>query len=294
MKNLLYTVIFAGLVFGFFVPQSEIVLPAVPYFIGLMLFLNFLDLEPEPGKLFRKELLVTVPLSALVMPVLVYYVLAAGMSAEYRIGLLLTAIAPSGILMLVLARFVKEKDYNLIISNFFATQFGLILYMPVILEWIVGTSVNISSLQIFYQVASLILIPYFLSLAAKKFMYINFAADAKKNSVYIIPILVFLIISSTVSGATKDIVWDSSLIGVALVALSIFLIHGGIAYFAGYLFGGKEIRNTMLLIASAKNIQLVLGIAVINFPPLVLIPMVLGIIMHHITNGFWLWLLRDK
>jgi hypothetical protein len=46
------------------------------------------------------------------------------------------------------------------------------------------------------------------------------------------------------------------------------------------------------MIASARNMQLMLGIAIINFPPLAVVPCVVGIIFQNMIIAFWLWIFR--
>ncbi|MFC1477123.1 bile acid:sodium symporter family protein [candidate division KSB1 bacterium] len=292
LKHLLFIVIFLGIICGFFIPAFHSIYPGIPYFIGIMLFFNFLEIETSWRRFFRPELIVTLALSALFMPLVVYYILSRGLSIEYRIGLFLTAIAPSGIMMLVFSRFVPHKDYNLIISNFLATQFGTVLYLPLMTQWVIGAQVSISAVDLFFQTAALVVTPYCVSLLVVKAGSPGLKERLSLTGRRVIPLLVFLIISSSISGAAQDIQWDWALFRVGAVVLLIYFLQGGLAYAAGFLFGDKSIRNTLALVGSSRNIQLVLGIAVINFPPLVIIPMVLGIIFHHLTNLFWLWIFR--
>ncbi len=274
-------------------PYFHVLIPAIPYFIGIMLYLNYLDISPDWTKLIRKELIVTLSLSVFIIPLLVYHVLSVGMENEYRTGLFLVAIAPSGILMLVFAKFVPKKDFNLIISNFLILTFGIIIYLPLMLKWVIGATVEIDSSRLFLQTAAIILIPYMISLISKKFLNESILLKFKNVAKGVIPAMVFLIISSSINGIADEITWDLSLIRIAVITLSIFLIQGGAAYGAGVMLGDRSIRNTMCLIASSRNIQLMLGIALINFPPLVVVPLVFAIFFHHITNAFWLWLFRN-
>ena len=122
--------------------------------IGFVLFLNFLETELKWQRFFRGELLVTDSFSAVFMPLVVYYVLSSGLNPAYRIGLLLTAIAPSGVMMLAISRFVPNKDYNLILSNFLFTTFGSILYIPLMLKWLVGAAIQIKIAHLFFQTAA--------------------------------------------------------------------------------------------------------------------------------------------
>ncbi len=260
--------------------------------VGLVLFLNFLETELKWQRFFRGELLVTGSLSALFMPVLVYYVLSKGLDPGYRIGLLLTAMAPSGIMMFAISRFIPDKDYNLILSNFLFTTFGSILYIPFMVKWLVHTAVPIEIQRLFFQTAALVLIPYAASEFMKKVLSAHAAAIIKRYAQGVILIVVFVIACVSISAAAQELVWDQTLIKLALLVLSIFLLQGGTAYLVGLVLWDRSIRNTLAMIASSRNNHFVLGIAIMNFPPIVVVPCMLGIIFHHTTNAFWVWLFR--
>ena len=62
-------------------------------------------------------------------------------------------------------------------------------------------------------------------------------------------------------------------------------------YAIGWMAGNTELKTTLPFICSSRNIQLVFAIAVLNFPPLTYVPLILGIFLHHLTNAFWIWIL---
>ena len=292
MMYLFYIVIFSGIGCGLLFPQLGGYRHAVPYFIGFTLFLNFLEITVMWDKFFRVQLCVTFLLSALIMPFLYYKVLSTGIDEGYRIGVLLTAVAPSSVIMLILSRFVPYKDYNLIFSNFFFTTFGSIFYIPVVVKWFAGAIVQVDITQLFFRTAALILIPYSISVVMKKTMSQEVALRVRAFSKGFILVPIFIVVTLSMSGAGQQIVWGKTLLTLAPLIFSVFLIQGGLAYLVGILFWDKNIRNSLALMASARNMQLMLGIAIINFPPLAAVPCVLGIILQNITHVLWLWLLR--
>jgi predicted Na+-dependent transporter len=266
--------------------------PSIPYLVALLLFLNFLKIEIKWDRIIRRELLVTLPLSALLMPLLYYNVLSKGLNPSYRIGLLLVSMAPSGLMTLVLSPYVMYKDYNLILSNFFCTTFGSILYVPFMVNWLVGTAVKINTTYLFFQTAAMILTPYLLSALMTKLLSQNKIAIIKWLSEPVIPTVLFIVIAVSISRTTQEIMWDQTLLKLAPLVLSITIIQGGSAYLAGFVLWDKSIRNTLAIVASSRNVQIMLGIAIINFPPKVVIPCVLGIIFQNMNNAMWLWLFR--
>ena len=74
-----------------------------------------------------------------------------------RIGILLVALLPSGIILLVLIGYVPDKNYDLIFSNFLFTIFGSILYIPFMVKVIIRQNIQIDSIHLLYQTALLVL-----------------------------------------------------------------------------------------------------------------------------------------
>lgn len=288
----IYFVIASALVMGFIFEPLGQLKPIVPFIIGVVLFLSFIDLQLRLKNLIRLELLVTLTLSALIMPALAYFVFSNGLKPLYRIGLLLVALAPSGIIMLILSAYVEEKDTGLIISNFFATLFGAIIYMPLVLKWFIGAEVQINSLKLLWQAALLVLLPYGLAQIARR-NYV-FCQSLRTIKGYFIPGAIFFIISISLANAKAKLFWHNDLIQVIGAVFCIYLVQGGLGFILGKLFWQTSQRNTLALVASSRNIQFVLAVAILNFDPIIIVPLIIGILFHHLTNLIWLFLLASK
>ena len=133
--------------------------------IGVMLFFNFLDVKIQFRRSYPRVLLITLFLSAVAIPLFAYYILSVGFTAPYRIGLLLVACAPTGITTLILGRYIKGSNYNLVLSNFLFTTFGSMFYIPVLLKFVLNESVRFetSPYTLLGQMALLVILPYILS-----------------------------------------------------------------------------------------------------------------------------------
>lgn len=260
----------------------------------LMLFFNFLDVKINPYKLFRKELLVTFFLSVILMPVIAYYILSVGFVPPYRIGLLLVAASPTGIMGIILLRYLRHNDSNLAFSNFLFSTFGAILFIPVVLKLILGQTVEIEMRPIMGQTAALIIIPFVATRLVRRFCQDNVLMGIKKASKAFIPALVFLIIATSIGSASDELEWNLTLLRLSFSVFIIYMIQGGLGYMAGSLTDDRKIRNTLALISSSRNIQIVLAIAILNFSPLCSVPIIIATISHHITNAFWLWILQKN
>jgi len=266
----------------------------VPFLIGFILFLNFLELRIDFRRLLPKELLVTLFLTVVVMPVLAYYVLGRGFDNAYRIGLLLTACAPAGVMTIILGHYIKEGDYYLVFSNFMVATFGSILYIPIVLACILGKSVEIEIRPVVAQTAALVIIPFSASRIAFRFFPSRMLQWLKSKSGRFTLVIAFCVVAISVAAPSQELQWDLSLLFLSAVILGVFLLPGSLAYLVGNLFGGVGTRNTLSFVASSRNVQLVLAIAILNFPPLTTVPIIIGIFIHHVVNAFWLWLYRVK
>ena len=292
MKYLIYIAIVAGIVCGSLLPRLHVYAGAIVYIIGFILILNFFAIDFRWRNFFRFELMLTVLLSAVVMPLLFYLFLTQGLHPDYRLGILLTAIAPSGVMPLVLGRFIPDIDHDLVLSNFLITTFGAILYLPFMVKWLAGATVSVPSTQLLYKTALMILLPYGISLILKVIFPGSKADTIKKYSNPVILALLFIICALVASGVSQHLEWNVSLLYVMILVFSVYMLQGGIAYLVGGFFGGRPIRRTLALISSSRNNQITLGIAIINFSPATAIPCIFGFIFHHVTNAIWLWLFR--
>ena len=281
--------VIAGL--GF--PQSGKYAIYIPYMIGVMLFFNFLDVKIQFRRSHPWVLLLTLLLSAVVIPGFVYFILSVGFPPPYRTGLLLVACAPTGITTLVLGRYIKGSNYHLVVSNFFFITLGSVFYIPILLKSFLNEAVKFdaSSFTLLGQMALLVMLPYILSQTIVRLLHQQWLVKHKIISKGCTLFLLFGIIVVSVGKVSDQLVWRADSIWLAGVILAIYLIHGGIGYVIGCVWGITELKITLPFICSSRNIQLVFAIAVLNFPPLTYVPVIMGIFIHHLTNAFWLWIL---
>ena len=226
------------------------------------------------------------------MPSITFYVLSVGFEPSYRIGLLLISCAPSGIMGIILIRYLTYRDYNLAFSNFLFSTFGSILFIPMVLKLFLGKTISIEMRPIIVQTAILIVVPFLAARFVNRFFTDTQVLGIKKTSNFVIPSLIFLIISTSIGSAAGQLKWDLTLLKLSAGVAGIYLLHAGFGYFTGSLMGRKELKNTLTFISSSRNCQIVLALAILNFSSLAAVPIVIGIIFHHLTNAFWLWSLQ--
>ena len=106
--------------------------------------------------------------------------------------------------------------------------------------------------------------------------------------------LVFFLIASTLGKASSEISWGMDEAVLVFRLILIYAAQTMLAWIAGFFLKNDILRNSFVLSASSKNIQLMLAVAVLNFDPAVSLPIALGIFGHHLSNGFWLWITARK
>ena len=269
----------------------------IPYLIGVLLFFNFLDVKIQLRRSFPWLLIAALFLSAAAIPGLTYYFLSVPFSGPYRTGLLLVACAPTGITTLVLGRYIRGSNYNLVLGTFFFITFASVFYIPFLLEFLLDQDVRLetSPYTLLVQLALLVVLPYLLSQIAVRILRQQWLVDHPNISKGATLILIFCIVGISIAKVADQLTWNTESLWLASMVLAIHLIHGGLGYVIGRIWKNDELTKTLPLIWSSRNIQLVFAIAVLNFHPLSYVPMIMGIFFHHLTNAFWLWILgRNK
>ncbi len=259
-----------------------------------MLFFNFLDVKVRFRELHPKVLLLSLFLSAFVMPVFVYYFISRGFGESYRIGLLLIACAPAGITTLILGPYIKGSNYSLVLNNFLFTTFCSLFYIPILLKIILEETIGVEvlPLAIIGQMSALVVLPYVMCQMAAYLLQERWLFWLKKISKALTLALLFGVIMISVGKIADRLIWNVASLWLSLSILAIFLIHGGLGYIVGCFWKSADLKSTLPFICSSRNIQLVFAIAVLNFSPLTYVPIIIGVFFHHLTNTFWLWVLR--
>jgi len=142
--------------------------------------------------MFRRELLVTFLLTAFFMPFITHSLLSTGFETPYRIGLLLVACAPTGVMGMVLTRYLYRRDFHLAFSNFVFSTFGSILIVPVVLKLFLGQSAAIEIRTILTQTAGMIIVPYAAARLVNRFGRTSLQASIKKWGNVLVPFFVFV------------------------------------------------------------------------------------------------------
>jgi len=201
--------IILAVIIGLGFPQTGNYAVFIPHLIGGMLFFNFLDVKIQFRQSYPWVLLITLFLSAVAIPGLVYFILSVGFISPYRTGLLLVACAPTGITTLVLGRYIKGSNYHLVVSNFLFVTFASMLYIPVLLNFVLNETVKFetSLYTLLGQMALLVILPYIVSQIVVHLLHQHWLV---KNEILLKAftlLLLFCIIVVSVGKVANQLVW---------------------------------------------------------------------------------------
>jgi hypothetical protein len=214
--------IILAVVIGFCFPLLGDQAVYIPHMIGVMLFFNFLDAKVQIRRSYPWVLLITLFLSAVAIPGLVYYILSIGFTAPYRTGLLLVACAPTGITTLILGRYIKGSNYNLVLSNFFFITFGSVFYIPMLLKFVLNADVQMetSPFTLLGQMTLLVILPYILSRITVHLLHQQWLIKYKNISKSATLLLLFGVVVTSVGKVADQLVLSANSLWLAVLVLT--------------------------------------------------------------------------
>lgn len=276
-----------AIIIGYFCPLLSIFKPIVSPLLMFLLFSSFLNMEFQLHKFIRKELLLFPLLCWVILPFIVYFA-SLTFNINYRIGLFLIVITPPALGSPILVRLAKgDLEYcvaNLVLYNLISP----IIYALLPHLFFKEVSQNVSSLNIFSQVALFIFMPLLLSMIVKKFNCakegIQRYFDPLKG---VIQLLMIAIVVASSSEKIKEVPWNEAFI-IFSMTLGISLFLYGISYFICR--KDERMRYTCPISSGHKNTLLSIVTGMNNFNPLVSLPSVFYLISHHIWNGMIIYL----
>nr|HPO49354.1 bile acid:sodium symporter [Spirochaetota bacterium] len=278
-----YFIIFllSSIFLGIILPFGNLLKPALPFFLGTLLFFSFIDIDFNFKSFFRIEILYSSLVTFVIAPAILFFA-TQNLDINYRIGLFLIAITPTAIGASIIVKITKGQfDFSIILTIF--NNFISILAYPLLLKiYFNDDSTKVDFFSIFISLFMVITIPFFLSLITKKSYILR--SKMKKASKYI-NFLFILVVYIAISSASHNF-RDRNLSELLTIFPITFCI--ALTYFAAGFFLGKdiEIKKTLSSCMGQKNTGLCIMVALSNFSPLTAIPAAMYIIIHHLINAF--------
>lgn len=268
--------IYLAIILGFFFPIAASLGFLIPVLLAIILFFSFLELDIKVKKFFRTELIYYFVFGLLILPFLVF-LLTKNFDIQLRLGFFLVAITPTAISAPIIVKIIKG-DMELIVSNVFLYNLLSPITYTLLLNLYFKKAVLVPTNIILVKLALMVFLPLLLTFLLKKSTILK-KISRISNAAFM---LVIFIAVSAASSHIRNI----DLLPL-LKIIAIVFVFAGISYLAGLLLKKrkKKLKKSLSVAFGHKNSTLTIWIALSNFGPLVVVPMVIYIICHHIING---------
>ncbi len=278
MKNRNFILILAALSIPFLIPYCSIMKDILPYALSIMLFFNFINLEPGIIK-FRKEYFYY-PAFALLIFCPFALLLSSLCGIENCTGIILLAAAPAAVSSPVMADFIgADKNLSVmlaVISNLLAPLIfsaAAFLYLP--------EKIDFSFADAAAKSASVIFIPLAAALLFRAFKSGRIPSKISGLSgTVLFPVIIFAAVMSS-----KNSILEADKTDLIFPAIAAFILCG-ISFSTGFFASkNKATAKSLSLLFGHKNTALSAYVALASAPPETVTPILFYIIFHHIANS---------
>ena len=271
----------AAMVLGGLLPGLHRFSFLIQYFLMLMLFLAFLDLQFKRGS-FQKSVLWV--LLANVAVAFVSYAALAWFDSMIAMAAFMTAIAPTAIAAPVIIGFIQgEIEY--VVAAVLVTNISSALVIPLALPILLGAGVHISVWEVLEPVLIVMLLPLLLARFASLLPWrTQQLIRTGKSFTFPIWLVNLVIISANASYFLRNENGNSlmTLVSMALVSLALCVVNFGV----GALLGGPRNWQEASQSLGQKNLSFVIWIALTFINPLVAMGPTFYILYHHLYNSW--------
>jgi len=269
------------MVLGAFLPQFHIFSFLIQYFLMIMLFFTFLDIEFKPQSFQVSVLWV---LFANVAVAFISYIVLVSFDITFALAAFMTAIAPTAIAAPVIIGFIhREIDY--VVTAVLLTNISSAVIISLALPSLLGGNVRISIWEVLQPVLIVMLVPLILArlisglpTKSQEFIYKG------KSLSFPIWLVNLFIISANASNFLHNQNSNSAftLLTIALISLLICIVNFGV----GALLGGRLHWQEASQSLGQKNLSFVIWIALTFINPLVAMGPTFYILYHHMYNSW--------
>lgn len=266
---------------GVLIPQAHVFSFLIQYFLMVMLFFAFLDIEFSPQRFQKSVLWILLANTAVAFST---YLLLFQFDLTLALSAFMTAIAPTAIAAPVIIGFIhREVEY--VVASVLLTNVASALIVPLALPSLLGAQVQISVWEVLQPVIVVMFVPLALALLVSHLpQRAQNLIRRGKNFSFPIWLVNLFIISANASNFIRDENPDSmlTLLAIALVSLVICIINFGL----GAILGGREHWQEASQSLGQKNLSFVIWIALTFINPLVAMGPMFYIVYHHLYNSW--------
>lgn len=269
---------------GAAVPQASALSFMVQYFLMVMLFLAFLDIEFNPRSFTTSA--VKVLLANLLVGFGAYLVFS-GINAELAMAAFITGIAPTAISSTVIISFI-EGQVEFMIAAVLLTNIAMAVVIPLAIPYVVGTTVEVSIWEVLWPVLITMFVPLILARIAA---HLPGKAQSILRAGKRFSFLVWLVNLFIISAKASDFIIHEStgswgtLAQIALIALIICVID----FLLGALLGGRSYWQESSQALGQKNNSFAIWIALTFMNPLVAMGPTFYILYHNLYNAWQIY-----
>lgn len=271
-----------ALLLGALAPQAHNLAYLIQYFLMVMLFFSFLDIQFDP-KSFQKS--VWWVLLANVAIAFIGYGIFASYNIMLALAAFMTGIAPSAIASLIIINFV-EGYVEYMIAAVLLTNLSSAVIVPLALPSLVGSVIPISIWDVLQSTVFIMFIPFMLAMLARRLPahLLGAIRIGKRSSLPIWLINLFLISAKSVNFIRNENTSSFQLLfEIALISLGICVIN----FIIGAWIGGHQYRREASQALGQKNLTFVIWISLTFINPIVAMGPMFYILYHHLYNS-WL------
>ena len=266
---------------GMLFPQLHVVSFLIQYFLMVMLFFAFLDLEFKP-QTFQKSVLWV--LLANMAVAFTSYVVLARIDMMLALAAFMTAIAPTAIAAPVIIGFI-QREVEYVVAAVLLTNISSAVVVPLALPFLLGADIQISMWEVLQPVLIVMFVPLILTRLVTR-MPSSPRDFIRKGKFLSFPVWLInlLIISANASNFLRHKSSDSIslLITIALISLVICIVN----FSLGALLGGRNHWQEASQALGQKNLTFVIWIAQTFINPLVAMGPMFYILYHHLYNSW--------
>jgi len=279
-----------AIISGIMLPQASFVKFAIPWLLGLMLFFSFLTTDLSFKGFLQLRLILFPVIVWIILPPIVFFV-TKNFEISLRTGLFIVSIAPPALGAPVIVSIIGGDKKSILSHTVLFNLLSPFAYAILFSVWFSSLSgVHIPVIKIFFKVATIIFLPFVISLIIRKIP--KFKDRLSSISSFLSPLLLILVVFSACASASYKI-REIPFISILKTGILVFIICI-VLYFTGFITAKRlKTRLSFAIGMGQKNTSLAVWISMLSSGPLASVPAIIYIICHHTITALII-LLQNK
>lgn len=277
--------ILASIAIGILFPQGHPYSFLIRYFLMIMLFFVFLNINIH--RRIIQKLHLKVLLANVLIPLLIYFCLQF-LDETVAVAVFLTALAPTAAAAAIIAQLLKAK-VEIVAASTLVTSAGMALIIPFLLPFIVKIEGTIDTLSVFLPIVVVVFVPLFLAQIIKKTLpkVQQILSKQKDIPLYLFIVNVYLAMAkSTNFIQTSEDAKIDTIIWIAVATGLLCIVN----FQVGERIVSRDLKYEGGLALGRKNTMFILWLALTFVSPIAALSPIFYILWQNIYNSIQLWL----